>query len=276
MQIQDDSTYVLDENPAALLAGAEIEAAGLFRYLKIIRLWNQSSALPRSWRDKLLEEERRIANLYAATLLESGCAFGIETADKLKVRELKVRIEAACILEPWECRPQNRDSYFPSTAMRQAAASPAAARKSVPTMETIREVNPARLAWGTSTEQKDYMNEGDIAASYSSDSIAMGQPVREPFRMDGEMSVAIGLSNGGAPAYRLCPLRIFDGNAPTTARRRQRELAEAARNDRPMASCQSNDRRARRTGVRSVRSRGPDRMRPIEERSRSSGSACAF
>ncbi len=129
MQIQDDSTYVLDENPAALLAGAEIEAAGLYRCLKIIRLWNQSSALPRSWRDELLEEERRIANLYAATLLESGCAFGIETADELKVRELKVRIEAACILEPWECPPAEQGLLFPIHSDAAAAASPAAARK---------------------------------------------------------------------------------------------------------------------------------------------------
>ena len=45
MQIQLDSPYAHDENPAALLAGAEIEAAGLHRCLKIVRLWSQSSAL---------------------------------------------------------------------------------------------------------------------------------------------------------------------------------------------------------------------------------------
>ena len=60
----------------------------------------------------------------------------------------------------------------------------------------------------------------------------MGQPVRKPFRMDGEMWVAIGLSNRGAEAYRLCPLRIFAGT-PTTYREKTgtAELAEAARND---------------------------------------------
>ena len=54
-------------------------------------------------------------------------------------------------------------------------------------METInREVNPARLAWGIFDHAKsDYVNEGDIPASYSGDCIAMGQPVRKPFRMDG-------------------------------------------------------------------------------------------
>ena len=101
-------------------------------------------------------------------------------------------------------------------------------------METIiREVNPARLAWGIFDHAKsDYVNEGDIPASYSGDCIAMGQPVRKPFRMDGEMWVAIGLSNDGARAYRLCPLRVFNGT-PTTYHDKSgtSECAEAARND---------------------------------------------
>ncbi len=124
MQIQDDSTYVLDENPAALLAGAEIEAEDLYRCLMIVRLWNQSSSLPRSRRDEMIEEEQRLANLCAATLLEIGCAFGIETAD-----ELKVRIEAACILEPWECPPAEQGLLFPIPTDPATTASPAAARK---------------------------------------------------------------------------------------------------------------------------------------------------
>jgi hypothetical protein len=124
MQIQDDSTYVLDENPAALLAGAEIDAAALHRCLKIIRLWKQSSALPRSRRDEMVEEKQRLANLYAATLFEIGCAFGIETAD-----ELKARIEAACILDPWECPPAEQKLLFPIPTDPATTASPAAARK---------------------------------------------------------------------------------------------------------------------------------------------------
>lgn len=100
-------------------------------------------------------------------------------------------------------------------------------------METIREVNPALLAWGTYDHGKnDYVSEGDIPASYSADCIAMGQPVRKPFRMDGEMWVTISLCNHGARAYRLCPLRIFSGT-PTTYRDKtdSDELADAARND---------------------------------------------
>jgi hypothetical protein len=78
MQIQLDSPYAHDENPAALLAGAEIEAAGLHRCLKIVCLWSQSNALPRPRREEIIEEERRIASLYAAILFEIGSAFGIE------------------------------------------------------------------------------------------------------------------------------------------------------------------------------------------------------
>jgi hypothetical protein len=53
-------------------------------------------------------------------------------------------------------------------------------------METIiREVNPARLAWGIFDHAKsDYVSEGDIQASYSGDCIAMGQPVRNPLALE--------------------------------------------------------------------------------------------
>ena len=124
MQIQDDSPYVLDENPAALLAGAEIEAAGLHRCLKIVTLWSQSSALPLSRHDEMVEEEQRIASLYAATLFEIGSAFGLRAAD-----ELKVRIDAACILDDWECPPAEQGLLFPVPNDPTTKASPATARK---------------------------------------------------------------------------------------------------------------------------------------------------
>jgi hypothetical protein len=120
MQIQDDSPYLLDENPAALLAGAEIEAANLSRCLKIVRLWSQSSALPKSRHDEMAEEEQRLAHLYAAILFEIGSAFGLRAAD-----ELKVRIEAACILAPWECPPAEQGLLFPIPNGPATAASPA-------------------------------------------------------------------------------------------------------------------------------------------------------
>ena len=124
MQIQLDSPYVQDENPAALLAGAEIEAAGLHRCLKIVRLWSQSSALPQSRHDEMVEEEQRLASLYAAILFEIGSAFGLRAAD-----ELKVRIEAACILDDWECPPAEQGLLFPIPNDPTTEASPATARK---------------------------------------------------------------------------------------------------------------------------------------------------
>jgi hypothetical protein len=108
MQIQQDSPYAKDENPAALLAGAEIEAAHLSRSLKIVCLWSQSSALTKPRREEMAEEEQRLANLYAAMLYEIGSAFGLRAAD-----ELKTQIEAACILEDWECPPAEQGLLFP-------------------------------------------------------------------------------------------------------------------------------------------------------------------
>jgi uncharacterized protein with NRDE domain len=124
MQIQLDSPYIHDENPAALLAGAEIEAAGLHHCLKIVRLWGQFSALSRPRRDQMIEEEQRLANLYAATLFEIGSAFGLRAAD-----ELKVRIDAACILDDWECPPAEQGLLFPVPNDSATEANPATARK---------------------------------------------------------------------------------------------------------------------------------------------------
>ena len=124
MQIQLDSPYIHDENPAALLAGAEIEAGGLHRCLNIVRLWSQSNALPRPRREEIIEEEQRLANLYAAILFEIGSAFGLRAAD-----ELKVRIEAACILEDWECPPAEQGLLFPIPNDLTTTASPATPRK---------------------------------------------------------------------------------------------------------------------------------------------------
>lgn len=121
---QDDSPYVLDEDPAALLAGAEIEAANLYRCLKIVSLWSQSSALPRLRREEMVKEEQRVANLYAATLFEIGSAFGIHITN-----ELQARIEANCILCEWECPPAEQGILFPIPVESTTPASPASARK---------------------------------------------------------------------------------------------------------------------------------------------------
>ena len=124
MQIQLDSPYAHEENPAALLAGAEIEAAGLYHFLKIVRLWSQSNTLPRPRREEIIEEEQRLANLYAATLFEIGSAFGLLAAD-----ELQDRIDAACILDDWECPPAEQGLLFPVPNDSATEANPATARK---------------------------------------------------------------------------------------------------------------------------------------------------
>jgi hypothetical protein len=124
MQIQLDSPYAHDENPAALVAGAEIEAAGLHRCLKIVRLWSQSNAVPRLRREEIIEEEQRLASLYAAILFEIGSAFGLRAAN-----ELRVRIEAACILDDWECPPAEQGLLFPNPNDPTTKASPATLRK---------------------------------------------------------------------------------------------------------------------------------------------------
>ena len=124
MQIQLDSPYAHDENPAALLAGAEIEAAGLHRCLKIVRLWSQSNALSRPRSEEIIDEEQRLANLYAAILFEIGSAFGLRAAD-----ELNVRIETACILDDWECPLAEQGLLFPNPNDPTTKASPATPRK---------------------------------------------------------------------------------------------------------------------------------------------------
>jgi hypothetical protein len=72
----------------------------------------------------MVEEEQRLANLYAAILFEIGSAFGPRAAD-----ELKVRIEAACILDEWECPPAEQGLLFPIPNDPATAASPATPRK---------------------------------------------------------------------------------------------------------------------------------------------------
>jgi hypothetical protein len=72
----------------------------------------------------MIEEEQRLAKLYAAILFEIGSAFGLRAADVLKVR-----IEAACILEDWECPPAEQGLLFPNPNDPTTGASPATARK---------------------------------------------------------------------------------------------------------------------------------------------------
>lgn len=106
-------------------------------------------------------------------------------------------------------------------------------------MESICEVDPARLAWGSyGHKAEDYIGEGDIHSSYSADCIATGQPVRKPFRFERELWVCIGFSGSGngkhkpqAEAYRLIPERRFPRRVLTYAEKVHPDGGETARND---------------------------------------------
>ena len=80
----------------------------------------------------------------------------------------------------------------------------------------------------------------EIDEAYSADRIASGQPVRKPFRHNGELWVCTSITGSGLTdsgdmefeAYRIVPARLF-ADAPTTygAKINTGELADAARCD---------------------------------------------
>lgn len=96
-------------------------------------------------------------------------------------------------------------------------------------------VEPSRLAWPQWVTGKR-VDEGDIHASYSSDTIAFRNTVRKPFLWRGESWVATGLSGIGgvqqAKAVRLIAVDAFEGVTTTYGERCARErAARAARRD---------------------------------------------
>jgi hypothetical protein len=76
-------------------------------------------------------------------------------------------------------------------------------------------VDPERLNSGLWCHRvKKALGEGDIAASYSADRIAMNRPIRRTFPWQGSDWVCIGLGYSGgisAEAYRLVEPRLFGG-----------------------------------------------------------------
>lgn len=79
------------------------------------------------------------------------------------------------------------------------------------------EVEPSRLEVGTwcNARQRE-IGEGDIAASYSADTIALHGKVRTPFGFRGALWVCVGVHSGDrATAYRLVPHGVFNGEATT-------------------------------------------------------------
>lgn len=82
------------------------------------------------------------------------------------------------------------------------------------TIPPIYAVDPDRLALGQwSHDFNQTVGEGDIAASYSADLLAMEGRVRCPFVYHGELWVTTSRTNGNAEAYRLTPLDDFQAEA---------------------------------------------------------------
>jgi len=97
------------------------------------------------------------------------------------------------------------------------------------TPETF-DVDPSRLALGQwSHEFNETVREGDIAASYCADTIALEKKTRKPFIFRGDLWVAVSRCGGVAEAYRLVP--IDDFNAAAVGYSEKTKDCEAARGD---------------------------------------------
>lgn len=71
-------------------------------------------------------------------------------------------------------------------------------------------VDPGRLSPGRwSAEFNETAGEGDIAASYCADTIALEGRTRKPFFFRGDLWVTTSLCGGQAKAYRLVPMDEF-------------------------------------------------------------------
>lgn len=92
------------------------------------------------------------------------------------------------------------------------------------------EVDPGRLEYGRwSQEFNETVGEGDIAAAYCADTIALHNKVRTPFVFRGDLWVVVSLAGNVAKAYQLVPLDDFYPE-PMSFAEKTRDC-EAARND---------------------------------------------
>ncbi|MCB9839013.1 MAG: hypothetical protein H6813_06710 [Phycisphaeraceae bacterium] len=92
---------------------------------------------------------------------------------------------------------------------------------------TVFAVDADRLVWSDGRHSP----EGYICASYSADRIALGKPIRKPFKFRSQLWVCVGILGGTttiAKAYRLVPAEHFDGQA-TTYPDKTRDAAAARR-----------------------------------------------
>jgi hypothetical protein len=107
MHIDAHSAYANDENHGALLAGAEAQAAGLYRCLALTRLWEQSTSVSPLRHEEIVRDEKLVAQIYQATLDEIASAFGEE-----ETAALRARIEIVWPFESSECPPVEQQRLF--------------------------------------------------------------------------------------------------------------------------------------------------------------------
>jgi len=100
--------------------------------------------------------------------------------------------------------------------------------------QPVHPVNASRLQSGKWIGER-LVNEGDICRSYSADRISENKPVRAPFHWQGSLWICVGMFGRGevwaeASAYRLIPIKLFDGEPISYGQRcASDDLREAAR-----------------------------------------------
>jgi len=107
MNIDADSNYANDDNPDALLAGSEAQAAGLYRCLSLTRLWEQSTSVSPDRHEEIVQSAKLVAQIYQATLKEIESAFGAEAT-----AALQERVEIRCQFDSSECPPVEQQRLF--------------------------------------------------------------------------------------------------------------------------------------------------------------------
>lgn len=93
-------------------------------------------------------------------------------------------------------------------------------------------VDPRRLSQGTwNHERNRQLDEGDIAASYSADVIAMQGRVRKPFVLRGCLWIITSSGMDRFEAYRLVAEQDFNGTPTTYANKVHADGGKTARDD---------------------------------------------
>lgn len=228
------------------LGGADGQSHG--GTIKIIHDLSQAerfSVLAHEWAHELLhkvDKEDRPAKVVRETEAESVAfvvshAFGLETgtasSDYIQLYDGNKDILTASL-----DRIQKTACTIIDAINDQDGPAPIPTKPSTPessdsdeAVPEEHELDPDRFTTGTFCYRKERtVGEGDIAASYSADTIGLEGRVRKPFRWNGADRVCIGIGMGGRhKVYKLVHPSVFPRSV-TTYHEKTRD-AEAARKD---------------------------------------------